>query len=161
MVVPGVVIVGREHVAGPHAAGEVVVPAEVPLAAALDKPAAAAGAAGHVAGDGDDGAAAMLPEGAAGAFAGFSGLTIERIARRIPIRVVRLVDLLIIGPTGSADYVRQVARAIGRDEQPYPYRGGDHSRWHSTSSREPPTRARPNSQRVNYRDRTTDRRSRC
>src|SRR6266481_7362497 len=71
--VPGIIIVGREHMPVPEAAGEVVMAVEVPVAADLNEPGATAGATGHIAGDGDHRATPMLPAFAF-AFAGLPGL---------------------------------------------------------------------------------------
>jgi hypothetical protein len=51
--VPGIIIIGREHMPGPDKAGEVVMAIEVQIAVALHEPGATAGATGHIAGDGD------------------------------------------------------------------------------------------------------------
>src|SRR5437764_3120115 len=68
--VPGIIIVGREHVPGLETAGEVVMAVEVPVAADLNEPGATAGATGHIAGDGDHAAPSMLPGFAQGILAG-------------------------------------------------------------------------------------------
>ena len=101
--------------AGLDGTGEIIMAIEIPVSTALNKPAAAAGAAGHITGDGDHRAAGVLPEGTSGAFAGFSCLAVEGIARRIPIGIVSLLDRLIIGPAGSSNHVGQIAPAIGSD----------------------------------------------
>src|SRR5260370_90590 len=71
--VPCIIIVGREHMPVPEAAGEVVMAVEVPVATDLNEPGATAGAAGHIAGDGDHRATPMLPAGAQGTLAGLPG----------------------------------------------------------------------------------------
>ena len=59
--VPGIIIVGREHVSGLHTADEVIMTIEVPVASDLNEPGATAGATSHIAGNGDHCATAMLP----------------------------------------------------------------------------------------------------
>src|SRR6266702_7126060 len=103
--VPRVVIVGREHMAALHTAGEVVMAIEVPVAAALNEPGTTAGAAGHAAGDGVHAAPSMLPNGAFGTLAGLSGLAIVRIARGVSIGIKELIDRLIRCPTGTTNHV--------------------------------------------------------
>src|SRR5258708_14309722 len=76
--VPGIIIVGREHMPVLEVAGKVVMAVEVPVATDLNEPGATAGAAGHIAGDGDHRATPMLPAGAQGTLAGLPGLAIER-----------------------------------------------------------------------------------
>ena len=110
--VPGIIIVGREHVLGQHTTDEVVMSIEVEVAVDLNEPGATTGSAGHIAGDGDNGAAPVLPAFAGRSLAGLSGLTIERISGWIAISVEGLIDRLIIGPTGTAYRVGQVALAI-------------------------------------------------
>ncbi len=115
--VPGIVVVGREHVVGLDAAGEVVMAVEIPVAADLNEPGTTAGATGHVAGDGDHSATGMLPAFADGAIgARLPGLTIEGIAGRVAIGVEGLVDGLIIGPTGTAYHIGQQTLTVGRDD---------------------------------------------
>src|SRR5579859_1676113 len=98
-------------------ADEVVMAVEIPVAAALNEPGAATGAAGHIAGNGDHRAAPMLPAFARGTFvARLPGLTIERISCRVAIGVERLIDRLIICPTGAADQVGQNTLIIGRND---------------------------------------------
>ncbi len=114
--VPGIIIVGREHVPGLEKAGEVVMAIEVPVAADLNEPGATAGATGHIASDGDHRATSMLPTGARGTLAGLPGLAIERIAGRVAIGVERLIDRLIIGPTGTTDQLGQETLVIGSND---------------------------------------------
>lgn len=110
--VPGIVIVRREHVLGHHTTDEVVMSIEVEVAVALNEPGATAGATGHIAGDGDNSAAPVLPAFAGRSLTSLSGLTVERIACRIAISVEGLINRLIIGPTGTTHRVGQVALAI-------------------------------------------------
>lgn len=110
--VPGIIVVGREHVIGLHTTDEIVMPIEVEAAVDLNKPGATTGATGHIAGDRDNSAAPMLPAFAGRSLAGLSGLTIERISCWIAISVEGLIDRLIIGPTSTAYRVGQVALAI-------------------------------------------------
>ena len=114
--VPGLIIVGREHMPGLETADEVVMAVEVPVAAALNEPGATAGATGHIAGDGDHRAAPMLPDSAGRTLAGLPGLAIEGIPGGVAISVERLADRLIICPTGASDQVGQVPMAIGRND---------------------------------------------
>ena len=114
--VPGIIIVRREHVPGLDTAGEVVMAIEVPVAAELNEPGSAAGATGHIAGDGNHGASSMLPAFAGGTLAGLPGLAIEGIPGGVAIGVEGLIDRLIIRPTGAADYVGQDTLAIGRND---------------------------------------------
>ena len=114
--VPGIIIVGREHVPGLQTAGKVVMAVEVQVAAALSEPGTTAGATGHTAGDGDHTAPSMLPDGAGGTLAGLPGLAIEGIPGGVAISVERLADRLIICPTGASDQVGQVPLAIGRND---------------------------------------------
>src|SRR5215469_10800961 len=102
--------------AEPEAAGEVVMAIEVPVAADLNEPGATTGATCHIAGDGDHGAAPMLPAGAQGRRAGLPGLAIERIPGGVAIGIEGLIDRLIIGPTGGADQVSQGTLAIGSND---------------------------------------------
>src|SRR6266702_1080219 len=114
--VPCIIIVGREHVPGPHTADEVVMAVEVQVAAALNEPGATAGATGHITGDGDHLTLPMLPDGAGGSLAELSGLTIEGRRRGVAIGSEGLIDRLIIGPTSTADQVGQDTLAIGRND---------------------------------------------
>src|SRR5260370_28937406 len=88
--VPGIIIVGREHMPVLEAAGKVVMAVEVPVAADLNEPGAAAGATGHIAGDGDHRATPMLPAGAQRTLAGLPGLHIERRSGAVGTRVALL-----------------------------------------------------------------------
>jgi len=101
---------------GLETADEVVMAVEVQVAADLNEPGATAGATGHVAGDGDHHATPMLPGGADGTLAGLPGLAIERIPGGVAIGVERLIDRLIIGPTGTTDQVGQGTLAIGSND---------------------------------------------
>src|ERR1700739_4450601 len=94
-------------------AGKVVMAVEIPVAIVLNEPGTTAGATGHVAGEGDHHTAPMPPQRAGGSLAGLSRLTIERIPGWIAIGVERLVDRLIICPTGAAHKIRQITLAIG------------------------------------------------
>ena len=114
--VPGIIIVGREHMPELDNAGEVVMAVEVPVAADLNEPGATAGATGHTAGDGDHRATPMLPAFAEGTLAGLSGLAIEGIPGGVAIGVEGLIDRLIMGPTCAADQVGQDTLAIGRND---------------------------------------------
>src|SRR3989442_1189996 len=89
--VPGVVVVGREHVPGLETADEVVMAVDVHVVVDFHEPGTTARAAGHVAGDGDHRASSMLPT-RAGTLAGLSGLTIEGARGRVAIGVEGLVD---------------------------------------------------------------------
>src|SRR5216683_404443 len=113
---PGIIVVGGEHVAVLDAAGEVVMAVDVQVAVDLNEPRAAAGAAGHIAGNGDHRAAPHLPAFAGGRRAGLPGLTIEGRRGRVAIGVESLIDRLIIGQTSAADHVGQVTLAIGRND---------------------------------------------
>src|SRR5260370_20351665 len=95
--VPGIVVVGREHMPGLQTADKVVMAVDVPVAAALNEPGATAGATGHIAGYRDYGAPSMLPDsaGAGGFLAGLPGLAIERIPGGVAIGVEGLIDRLI------------------------------------------------------------------
>src|SRR5437588_596753 len=114
--VPGIIIVWREHVPGPHTADEVVMAVEVPVAADLNEPGTTAGATGHIAGDRDHSAPPMLPDRAGGTLAGLSSLTIEGSPGGVAIGVEGLIDRLIIGPTSAANQVGQDTLAIGRND---------------------------------------------
>src|SRR5258708_33539119 len=114
--VPGIIIVGREQMPRLETADEVVMAVDVQVAADLNEPGATAGATGHIAGNGDHRATPMLPGGADGTLAGLSGLAIERIPGGIAIGVERLIDRLIIGPTGTTDSVGQGSLAIGTND---------------------------------------------
>ena len=114
--VPGIIIVGREHVPGLDTADEVVMTVEIPVAADLNEPGATAGATGHIAGDGNHATPSMLPNFAGGTLAGLSGLAIERIPGGVAISVERLSDRLIICPTGTTDQVGQEPLAIRRND---------------------------------------------
>src|SRR5438034_2948419 len=114
--VPGIIIVGREHVPGLDAADEVVMTVEVPVAANLNEPRAAAGSTGHIAGDGNHATLTMLPNFAGGTLARLSGLTIERIPGGVAISVEGLIDRLIICPTRATDQIGQEALAIRRND---------------------------------------------
>src|SRR5262245_41140519 len=94
---------------GPYTTGEVVMPVEVPFVADLNNPGAATGATCHIAWDTDIMAACELPRIASNIFAGFSGLTIERIGRRITIGVESSLLGLIIGPTSTSNDVGQIS----------------------------------------------------
>ena len=113
---PGIIVVGGEHMAVLDAAGEVVMAVDVHVAVDLYEPGATAGAAGHIAGNGDHRAAPHLPAFAGGRRAGLPGLTIERRRGRVAIGVEGLIDRLIIGQTRAADHVGQVTLAIGRND---------------------------------------------
>jgi hypothetical protein len=102
--------------AGLKIAGEVVMTVEVPVATYLNEPGATAGATGHRAENGNHRATPMLPKGTRGTFAGLSGLAIERISSGIAIGVERLIDRLIICPTGTTNQIGQDALAIGRND---------------------------------------------
>ena len=105
--VPGIIIVGREHVPGLETADEVVMAVEVPVVAALNEPGTTAGATGHIAGYRDYGAPSMLPgsAGAGGILAGSPGLTIERGRGGVAIGIEGLIDRLISCPTGATNHV--------------------------------------------------------
>jgi hypothetical protein len=106
--VPGAIIVGREHVTGLHAAGEVVMAVEIPVAIDLNKPGTTTGTTGQIAGYGDYlTACILLPDLASGILACLPGLTIEGISSRIAIGREGLLDRLIVEPTSTADYVGQ------------------------------------------------------
>src|SRR3989440_5878029 len=113
--VPGIIIIGREHMPGPDKAGEVVMAIEVQIAVDLNEPGATAGTTGHIAGDGDNRATTMRRAFAQGILAGLSGLAIEGKPGGVTIGVVGLIGRLIIGPTGTADQVGQVTLTTGRD----------------------------------------------
>src|SRR6266704_3489935 len=102
---PGIIIIGREHMAALHTAGEVVMAVEVPVAAAPSEPGTTAGATGHTAGDGDHAAPSMLPNGAFGTLAGLSVLAIVRIPGWVAIGIKELIDRLIRCPTGTTNHV--------------------------------------------------------
>src|SRR5260221_4716364 len=110
--VPGIIIVGREHMPVLDTAGEVVMAVEVPDATDLNEPGATAGAAGHIAGDGDHRATPMLPAGAQGTLAGLPGLAIERRRGGVAIGIESLIGRLIIGPTGATHQVGPGALGI-------------------------------------------------
>src|SRR5258707_3591652 len=114
--VPGIIIVGREHMPVLEVAGKVVMAVEVPVATDLNEPGATAGAAGHIAGDGDHRATPMLPAGAQGTLAGLPGLAIERRRGGVALRVESLIGRLIIGPTGATHQVGQGALVIGSND---------------------------------------------
>src|SRR5712692_6893986 len=114
--VPGIIIVGREHVPRLHTANEVVMAVEVPVAANLNEPGATAGTSGHITGDGDHRATTMLPAFTGGTLTGLPGLTIEGIPGGVAIGVERLIDRLIICPTGTTDQLSQETLAIGRND---------------------------------------------
>lgn len=97
-------------------ADEVVMAIEIPVVADPNEPGATAGAAGHIAGDGDHRATSMLPGGARRTLTGLPGLSIERIRGGIAIGVERLIDRLIVRPTGATDEVGQVTLAIGSND---------------------------------------------
>src|SRR5437899_10694034 len=104
--VPGIIIVGREHMLGLETADEVVVAVEVPVVAALNEPGATTGTTGHIAGDGDHSATPMLPAFPEGTLAArLYGLTIEGMPGGVAIGIKGLIYSLIIGPTGAANYV--------------------------------------------------------
>src|SRR5579883_2899991 len=100
-----------------NGAGEVVMAAEVPVVAALDKPGAATGAAGHIAGNGNDRAAGEIPELAGGTLTHLPRLSIERMGGGIAISVVGLIDGLVIGPARAPNHVGQLPLLIGRDDR--------------------------------------------
>src|SRR5690349_8534568 len=114
---PGIVVIGREHMSRPDTAGEIVMPVEIPVASHLNEPGTAAGAAGHIAGDGDDRAARHLPASASPALAGLPCLAIKGARGWIAVGVVRLLDALIVGPAGSTNHVCQISLAVGRDDR--------------------------------------------
>jgi hypothetical protein len=114
--VPGIIIVGREHVPGLETADEVVMAVEVPVAVVLNEPGATAGATSHIAGDGDHRATAMLPACAKRTLTGLPGLAIEGMPGGVAISIEGLINSLIIGPTGAANYVGQDTLAIGRND---------------------------------------------
>ena len=58
----------------------------------------------------------MLPGGAGRTLTGLPGLSIERIRGGVAIGVERLIDRLIVCPTGTTDEVGQVTLAIGSDD---------------------------------------------
>src|SRR5258708_32939572 len=89
---------------------------EVQVAADLNEPGATARATGHIAGDGDHITAPMLPESAERTLAGLSGIAIERIPSGIATGIERLIDRLIISPTGATDQVGQDTLAIGSND---------------------------------------------
>src|SRR5450755_1158785 len=99
-----------------EATDEVVMAVKVPVAVALNEPGTTAGTTGHATGDGDDSTITMLREGSRGILARLSPLTIERIGCRIAIGVEWLLDRQIIGPSGTANDIGQVALAIGSDD---------------------------------------------
>ena len=99
-----------------EAAGEVVMAVEVPVATDLNEPGATAGAAGHIAGDGNHGATPMLPAGAQGTLAGLPGLAIERRSGGVAIGVESLIGRLIIGPPDATNQVGQDALVIGSND---------------------------------------------
>ena len=99
-----------------EAADEVVMAVEIPVVADLNEPGATAGAAGHIAGNGDHRATSMLPGGARRTLTRLPGLSIERIRGGVAIGVERLIDRLIVCPTGTTDEVGQVTLAIGSDD---------------------------------------------
>jgi len=103
-------------VPGPETADEVVMAVEIQVAAELNEPGATAGAAGHIAGDGDHITAPMLPESTERTLAGLSGLAIERIPGGIAIGIERLIDRPIICPTGATNQVGQDTLAIGGND---------------------------------------------
>src|SRR5260370_32128508 len=90
--VPGIIIVGREHMPVLDTAGEVVMAVEVPDATDLNAPGATAGAAGHIAGDGDHRSTPMLPAAAQRTLAGLPCPPIERRRCDVAIGVERLID---------------------------------------------------------------------
>src|SRR5579884_488568 len=98
-------------------AGEVVMATEVPVVAALDKPGAATGAAGHIAGDGDNRAASEIPELAGGTLTHLPRLSIERMSSGIAVGIVGLIDGLIIGPARAANDVGQFPLVIGGNDR--------------------------------------------
>src|SRR6266851_5962747 len=115
--VPGIIIVGREHVPVLETADEVVMAVEVPVVAALNEPGATTGATGHIAGNGDHRATPMLPAFPEGTLATrLPGLAIEGMPGGIAIGVEGLIDRLIIGPTGAADQVGQETLVIGSND---------------------------------------------
>src|SRR5579885_3778997 len=97
--------------------GEVVMATEIPVVAALDKPGATAGAAGHIAGNGDDGAASEIPELAGGTLTHLPRLSIEGMGCRVAIGIVGLIDGLVIGPARAADHVGQFPLVVGRNDR--------------------------------------------
>src|SRR5581483_9618876 len=115
--VPGIIVVGREHVAGLDRGGEIVMAVEIPVAFHLNEPAATTGTTGHIARNGDDGATCKLPLFANRTLvAGLHALTIVRIRSGVTIGVVRLLDWLVIGPTSTTDHISQITLAIGGDD---------------------------------------------
>src|SRR5713101_206338 len=104
------------HVPRLHTADEVVMAVEVPVAANLNEPGATAGTSGHITGDGDHRATTMLPAFTGGTLTGLPGLTIEGIPGGVAIGVERLIDRLIICPTGTTDQLSQETLAIGRND---------------------------------------------
>src|SRR5258708_1288032 len=112
--IPGIIVVRREHMAGLQTAGEVVMAVEIPVAVNLNKPGASAGATGHIAGNRNHRATrVIIPKCAGSILAGLTGLAIERVTCGITIGGEGLSDLLIIGPTGTADHVGQIPLTIG------------------------------------------------
>src|SRR5581483_1867262 len=110
--VPGIFIVRREHMPWLETADEIVMAVNIPVVTALDKPGTAAGAAGHIAGDRDDCAPAVLPALTGPVLTGLPGLSIERISGRITVSIEGLTDRLIIGPANTANDVGQGAPVI-------------------------------------------------
>src|ERR1700730_13012153 len=95
--VPGIIIVGREHVSGLETADEVVMAVEVPVIAALNEPGATTGATGHIAGDGNHSATPIMPAVPEGPLATrLPGLAIEGMSGGVAIGIEGLIYSLII-----------------------------------------------------------------
>ena len=101
---------------GLETADEVVMAIDVHVVVDFHEPGTPARAAGHVAGDGDHRASPVLPA-RAGTLAGLSGLAIEWVRGGIAIGGERLIDRLIICPTGATDHVGQVTLIIGSNNE--------------------------------------------
>src|SRR5437899_120302 len=90
---------------------------EVPVSIDSNEPGATTGATGHTARDRNHGSTSMLPVCAGQTLAGLSGLAIEWVRGGIAIGGERLIDRLIICPTGATDHVGQVTLIIGSNNE--------------------------------------------